>query len=47
LPGENTLIAILLTAFFMLHVLAGAILQSAAPIEAAPAREEARASSYD
>jgi hypothetical protein len=47
LPGENTLIAILLAAFLILHVLAGAILQSATPIGAALTQEEARASLYD
>jgi hypothetical protein len=47
LPGEKTLIAILLAAFFILHVLAGAILQSATPLGAAPTQEEARASLCD
>lgn len=45
--GENSSIAILLAMFLLLHLLAGAILQSAAPIGAAPAREEAKPSLYD
>ena len=47
LPGENTLIAILLAAFLSLHILASVILQGAAPIGAAPMQEDAKVSSYD
>ena len=45
--GESTLIAILLAAFLILHILAGAILQNATPIGAAPMQKESRASSND
>jgi hypothetical protein len=47
LPGENSLIAILLAAFFILHIFAATILQSVAPLGAAPRQEEARLHSYD
>lgn len=47
LPGENTLIAILLAVFLIVHILAGAILQDAPPVAAAPLQNESRASSYD
>ena len=40
-PRENVVIGILLVMFFMLHVLAGALLQGRAQSEAAPVREEA------
>jgi hypothetical protein len=46
LPGESTVIGILLVVFLVLHVVAGALLQSRAPTGAAPA-EEARLSLYD
>ncbi len=45
--GERTLITILVAAFLVLHVLAGAILQDAAPIGSAPMQGEWRATSYD
>ena len=45
--GKNTTIALLLAVFFNLHLLAGAILRSAAPIGAAPVPEEAKSSLYD
>jgi hypothetical protein len=44
---KNILIAMLLAAFFALHVLAGAIVQSATSMGPAPPQEEAGASSYD
>jgi hypothetical protein len=47
LPGENILIGILLAAFFILHVLAGAIWQSAAPIGTVPPQEAAKPALYD
>ena len=47
LPGENILIGILLAACFILHVLAGAILQSTAPIGTAPPAEAAKAALYE
>jgi len=48
LPGENALIVIIAVGFFVLHVMAGAILQNAFP--AAPAtmlQDEAGPSAYD
>jgi hypothetical protein len=46
LPGESTVIKVLLVVFFVLHVVAGALLQGRAPTGAVPA-EEARISLYE
>jgi hypothetical protein len=46
-PGENIVIKILLVVFFLLHVLAGALLQGPAPTGAASAAEEARIRLHD
>ncbi len=47
LLSKNTLIAMLLVAFFALHVLAGAIIQGATSMRTAPTQEGVGASSYD
>lgn len=47
LPGENTVIKILLVVFFMLHVLAGALLQGRVQNGATLSQEEARTSLHD
>lgn len=47
LPGASSLVGTVLAIFFILHILAGMILQSAKPISAASTREEAMASRYD
>lgn len=47
LRGGNALIAIVLAAFLTLHILAGTILQRAAPDGAVSAPKEPRASLYD
>jgi len=46
-PSESTVIKVLLVVFFMLHVLAGALLYSHKPTGAPPSREEARTSLHD
>ncbi len=46
LPGETTLIGVVLALFVILHILTGAIVQHAAPA-GIPMQEEPSASSYD
>jgi len=48
LPGENALIAIIAVGFFVLHVMAGAMLQRAFPAASATMlQDEAGPSVYD
>jgi hypothetical protein len=46
-PGKNTVIAILLVVFLVLHVVAGVLLQDRAPTGVTPVREEAKISLQD